>query len=392
MIDTFSILVAAGAVVAVSGVAFILNTVLRRNDVYGRLWSIAFIAGILETIAYLAWAAVPGAWWATAIGNGSLVLALAFMWSGCRAFNERQRSYAWVSVTASVLVVGACLVAGPDGGAWAGAWEMFVGVIVFAGFAGVESVTGPLKRSVNGRVLAIVFFVVSLYYLLRLAAFLGAGESSVAFVHYFGTVTTTLIGIALTIVAAISMSVLQPAHLSSLDRDGRRAGEPSIPGVSSLELFEQQARDWLARSQRDREALVLLELVVDNFDHIATAFGREVGDEAIALVGRIACESTPSASLVGYVSNERFIILTTPPAFGSSVDIAQTLQTALVERPVDPVQGVRATATFGLATTNEFGYSLAALELASREAMRTAQAESPGSVTVARRPEGSVSL
>ncbi|CAN5195477.1 hypothetical protein BH11ACT2_BH11ACT2_00120 [soil metagenome] len=391
MIDTFTMLVAAGAVVAIAGVSFILNTVLRRNDLYGRLWSIAFVAGILETISYLVWAAAPGAWWAAGIGNGSLVLALAFMWSGCRAFNERPRSYAWVSVVGSLLVAGACLVAGPNGGDWAGAAEMFVGLVIFAALAGVESVRGALRRSVNGRVLAIVFFAVALYYLLRLGVFVVTGEHSVAFTQYFGTVTTTFIAIVLTIVAAISMSVLQPAQNHSANRDGRRAGEPTIPGVATAELFGQQATDWLARSKRDREPLVMLELVVDNFDHITTAFGRELGEEAIALVGRTACESAPSASLVGYLLNERFVILTTPPAFGSPVDIAQRLQTALVETPVDAALGVRATATVGVATTDDFGYTLADLATASRDAMRAAQAESPGSITLARHPEGSVS-
>jgi diguanylate cyclase len=390
MIDTFTILVASGAVVAISGVSFILNTVLRRNDRYGRLWSIAFVAGILETLSYLVEAAAPSAWWASAVGNAAIVIALAFMWAGCRAFNDRERSYAWVGIVAGILVAGACLVEGPDGGEWAGAWELYLGLVAFAGLAGFEAVTGSLNRTVNGRVLAIVFFAVSLYYLLRVGVFFGAGETSMAFTVYFGTVTTTFIAIVLVIVASISMSVLQPAHVESSKRDGRRAGEPSIPGVSTLDLFEQQARDWLLRSKRDREPLVLLELVVDNFDDITTAFGRELGMEAIALVGRTACENTPSASLVGYLSNERFIVLTTPPTFGSPIDIAQRLQTALVETPVDTLQGVRATVTFGLATTDEFGYSLAELELASRDAMRAAQAESPGSVTVARRVEGSV--
>ena len=45
-IDTLTLLIAAGAVVAVSGVSFILNTVLRRNERYGRIWSIAFIARV----------------------------------------------------------------------------------------------------------------------------------------------------------------------------------------------------------------------------------------------------------------------------------------------------------------------------------------------------------
>lgn len=391
MIDTFTILVAAGAVVAITGVSFILNTVLRRNDEYGRLWSIAFVAGILETIASLVWAASSSAWWANGISNGALVLALGFMWAGCRSFNERQRTYVWIPLVAGVLVVLANLVVGPDGGTWAGGWELFVAIVVFAGLAASEAVRGALQRNVNGRVLAVVFFAVSLYYLLRLAVYLGAGETSVAFTIYFGTVTTTFVAIVLTIVASISMSVLQPGGAAVAGRDGRRAGEPSIPGVSTIEHFEEQARDWLERSKRDREPLVLLEFVVDNFNDIATAFGRELGDAATTLVGRVACEFTPAASIVGYLTNERFLVLTTPPAFGSIIDIPERMQTALVEKPVDRNQGVRATVTFGVASTDDFGYSLVDLELAAREAMHAAHRVGPGSVQLAPSPAETIS-
>jgi diguanylate cyclase (GGDEF)-like protein len=304
------------------------------------------------------------------------------MWAGCRAFNGRQRPLVPIALVGGVVVTGITLLSGPDGGDWAGAWALYIAVVVFTGLAGYESVRGSLLRSVNGRVLAIVFFAVAIYYALRLGVYLIAGETSIGFTVYFGTITTTFIAIVLVIVAAISMSVLQPPRIAAADRDGRRSSDQVIDGVPSLEHFEQQARDWLLRAKRDREPLVLLAVVVDNFDDITTAFGRELGEEALTLVGRMACENTPSAALVGYVSDERFLILTTPPTFGSPVDIAERLQTSLVETAVDAEQGVRATATFGLVTTDNLGYSLADLEYAARTAMRAAQAIGPGSVLV----------
>lgn len=383
VIDTLTLLVAAGAVVAISGVSFILNTVLRRNDLYGRIWSAAFVAGILETIAYLVWATSEDAWWASSIGNAALVASLGLMWTGARSYNERPRIYLSITLLGAFLTLVASLVEGPGGGDWAGAEVMFVAIVVYSGLAGWETIRGTLKRSVNGRVLTIVFWVVSLYYLLRTIVLVGTGDTSAAFTQYFGTVTTTFIAIVLVIVAAISMSVLQPADSTREHGSGRRTGTLLIPGVATADQFEQQAKDWLARSKRDHEPLVVLEVVIDNIDHINTAFGREVGDAAIRTVGRIACEQTPAASLVGYLGVDRFLIVTTPPAFGSPTDIAGRLQTALVETPVDTDQGIRATVTFGLATTEDVGYTLEGLEKVARVAMRAAQVDGPGTVRLA---------
>ena len=102
-IDTTTLLIAAGAVVAVAGVSFILSTALRRNERFGRIWSIAFIAGILETISEIVAGTSPAGWWAGSVANGALVLAIGLMWAGCRAYNGL-RSLAWVAIVTSNVV------------------------------------------------------------------------------------------------------------------------------------------------------------------------------------------------------------------------------------------------------------------------------------------------
>lgn len=368
-LDTYTILVTAGAVVGISGVTFIVNTVLRQNSEYGRLWSLAFIAGILETVSYLVWAAGPGAWWAASVGNGALVLALAFMWSGCRVYNSRSRSFAWLSVVAGVVVVLVSLAPGPDGGAWSGAAEVYAGVAVFSGLAGWETLRGALARTANGRVLTVVFTVVAVYYAARFAVFLAFGDSSAMFLEWFGTVTTTFIAIVLVVVAAISMSVLQPGAMATRGARSDQPGVVRITGVATVDDFEEQATDWLARARRDREDLVLLDVEIDNLPTINTAFGREVGDDAIRLVGRLAAETAPSAALVGYLGRARYLVLTTKPVLGEAADIAEHMQTALVLTPVDPEQGVRAIASFGIATTDAHGYALDELVVAAHAAV-----------------------
>ena len=65
-LDLPSVLIMTALVVNVSGVLFILETLLRRDEGAGRIWSIAFLAAMLTTLAYTIWSQSDGAWWAIA--------------------------------------------------------------------------------------------------------------------------------------------------------------------------------------------------------------------------------------------------------------------------------------------------------------------------------------
>ena len=382
LIDLQTLLLASGAVVAVAGISFILNTVLRGADDVGRTWSISFIAGILTTLSYAVWGAVPDAWWAIAVGNGALALSLGSMWSGTRQFNDRA-SLLWIPTVAGVLVAGAVLVRGPQGGAWAGAVEMFVAIAAFAALAGAETVRGRLRRHLNARVLTVVFWGVSLYYLMRSGVILVDTPDGDVFTLYWGTIPTTFVTIVLVILASISLSVLIANRRMRGDGTLLGNGEPAISGVLNKVQFEQAASDWLARARRDRDSLVLVYLDVANLEHMNTAFGRNYGDQAISAVGRIAVEYSPSAAIVGHIRGKRFAILTTAPSVGTAAVVAERLHTALVESPIDPVEGIRAIATCGLGLTDTEGYEFAGLQRASLEALVRAQSDGAGAIRIA---------
>jgi diguanylate cyclase (GGDEF)-like protein len=379
LIDLQTLLLAQGVVVTICGVAFIVNNVLRRNDKVGRTWSIAFISGILAAFAYAVWALVPGAWWGNAIGNAAVVLSLATMWSGCRQYNDRSSAMA-ISLLGAGITVLAALVPGPDGGDWAGAAVEFAAVAVFAALAGVESVRFRMRRSVTARMLSVVFWGVCVYFTLRLAAFLINGESGAAFLEYFGTVQTTFASITLVVLAAVSMSVLTTNRAVRGAQDIAAAEAPRLPGVLPLPEFEQHAEAWLLRAQRDRDPLVLLLVDIANLDDMNTAFGRSYGDEAIRAVARICVRTLPSAAIVGHQRGKSFIILTSAPAVGDAIIVAERLHTALVETPIDPVEGIRAVASCGLVSTRTAGYDYATLRVQATAALLSARETGPGAI------------
>ncbi|PRY70448.1 diguanylate cyclase (GGDEF)-like protein [Glaciihabitans tibetensis] len=382
VIDTQTLLLAQGAVVAICGVAFILNNILRRNDKVGRTWSIAFVTGILTALAYAVWSVVPGAWWANAIGNAGVVLSLGTMWSGCRQYNDRSSTIGVVLAGTGVVAL-AALLPGPEGGDWAGSWAEFVAASVFAGLAGVESMRFRMRRSVTARMLAVVFWGVGGYFALRTVVFLIDGETGPVFLGYFGTIPTTFVSIALVTLAAVSMSVLTTNRAARGALDLASADGPRLPGVLSASQFDQHAEAWLFRAQRDRDPLVLLLVDIANLDHMNTAFGRSYGDEAIRAVARICVSTLPSAAIVGHRGGKSFAILTTAPAVGDAVAVAERLYTALVESPIDPVEGIRAAAACGIASTRASGYAYGVLQSQAAAALASAIEAGSGAIRLA---------
>jgi GGDEF domain-containing protein len=353
-LDLLTLLYASGLVVISAGASFVISTLMRRDDLVARLWGFAFVSGMLATIAYAVWAESPDTWWIIGVGNGALVFAIGAMWSGARSFNER-RPLLWVVGIAVTVVALSAELRGPDGGAWAGAAEMFIAITVFAAFAGLETLRGRLRRLVNGRILAVVFLGVALFYLLRSCVFLVFGEASHVFLDYFGTANTTLVNIVFITLAAIAMSVLQ-SERGSMRAPLDIGAQTAIVGVLPRVLFEEQAQDWLRRAEVSGDSLTLAVINVENLEHVNIALGAEYGDRSVRAVGIVTRDNVPTTSLVGSVSSRRFAVLTPTPPVGEPRQIGERVLTALAEAPIDASVGVRPVAAFGVVATGGAGY------------------------------------
>ncbi|GAB2458756.1 diguanylate cyclase (GGDEF)-like protein [Conyzicola lurida] len=353
-LDLLTLLYASGLIVVSSGTSFIISTLVHRADLVARLWSLGFVAGMLATIAYAIWAASPGAWWVIGIGNAALVFALGAMWSGCRAFNERPPRL-WVVALVSALVFASAFVRGSEGGAWAGAAEMFIAIAVFAGLASSETLRARLRVLVNGRILAVVFAGVSLFYLVRCGVILILGQHSDVFTVYFGTPNTTLVNIVFITLASIAMSVLQATRGGDRTLTAGPEVDPAL-GFTTRAQFEGQAVQWLRRAERRHESLALVVLEVDNLEHVNIALGSDYGDRTVDAVGMVARDHVPTTSLIGRISSRRFAILTPTPPVGEPRQLGERVLTALAEAPIDPNVGARPVAVFGVVTTDGAGY------------------------------------
>jgi len=362
-LDTLTLLYASGLVVASAGASFVISSIFRRDDEVARLWGLGFISGMLATIAYAVWGYSPDLWWVTGVGNAALAFAIGAMWSGCRAFNGHKPMLAVVAAV-TALVFLAVVLHGVDGGEWAGAPVMYLAISGFSTATVVATLRGNLRSRVNARILTVVFVAVSLYYLARAVVYFVYGETSVQFLSYFGTVNTTLLNIGFLTIAAISFSVLQSDHSPDRRRD-KSSDDSSIAGIASRRLFDQQAEDWLRRAHRNDESLTLAIIEVQNLDQMNNALGSEYGDRAIQTVGWFTRDNVPTTSIVGRLSTRRFAVMAPSPAVGEPRGIAERVMTAIAENPIDEIEGVRATASFGVTDTADVGYDYADLSRAA---------------------------
>lgn len=351
-LDTTTLFVVAALVTTFCGIYFLVETLLRRNDLVGRLWSVFFVSMLFVVFSYIVSALDPGMWWALAPANGGYVVALGMLWSGARAANER-RPLVLVPVAAGALVAVATLIPGPNGGYWAGSLEMFAGVALFAALAAVETLRGELRPLLNSRVLSLMLAAVALFFLGRAVGLIVLGPDDAAFQLFFGTAVTTLVELCLAVLGTITMSSIQS------DRFGRAGAGPRdasrLDGVLGTGAFRELAESWLLRSLRERSTLVLLVLEIADLDEINVAFGRAAGDAAIRATARIAATNAPTSTLIGRLSARRFGLLTELPTNDSVEAIAHRIGEAVLNAPVDVRDRFRVTTCRGIATTRTAG-------------------------------------
>jgi diguanylate cyclase (GGDEF)-like protein len=370
LLDLQTLLIASGMVVAICGVSFVINTVFGRNDAPGRLWSAAFIAGILTTIAYAIWGAEPSAWWAIVVGNASLPLAMGCVWAGARLFNGR-RSRISLVVAGTALVALAAIVESPQGGDWAGGFAFLLGVSLYASLAGVEALRGRMRRNLNARVLAALMLIVGAYYGVRSVVFLVASPDSAVFREMFGTEVTTFITILFVIVASTSMSILRA------ERSGNRATRPlelaNWNGILPDALFSAPAADRIRRASRQGERVAFLGAEIDNMADINIAFGRSFGDDAIEAFSRILQDHLPTTAIIGRRLGAQFACLVMAEDLQQAYDIVERVRIALIDEPVETSTGIRLSVSWGVVLVETGEPDIPTLTAEVRALVKTAQ-------------------
>ena len=374
-LDPTTLFVIGGLVTILSGIFFLLETLLRRNDAVGRLWSVFYIGAMFVVFAYLIVEIDPGTWWALAPANGGFVVAMGMIWSGARAANG-MRPLVLVPFAAGAIVGVATLIPGESGGYWAGSLETFIGISAFAGLAAGAMARRDLARLVGARIFAILLAAISIFYAARAVAFLALGPGDATFLSYFGTETSTIFETCLLVLGTVTLSSIQAERFGAGGGSTREIEDGThLDGVLGLRSFREFAESWLLRSLRERTTLVLLVLEISDLDEINVAFGRGAGDNAIRVTARVATTTAPTATLIGRISARRFALLMKLPSNDSVDAIASRIGDAVLDSAVDDRDRFRVTTFRGIASTRTAGSRFDDLVRAATDALALDAAE-----------------
>ena len=382
IIDLYTIQLATSTVTIVAGVMFILDTFLRKTDAAGRVWAVSFMAAILASFAYATWVVVPGAWWAVAIGNAAVVLTPALLWSGARAYNGRHE-LVWVGAIGSAAAAVAVLAAGPDGGDWAGAPIMFALIAAFAALGAAETMRAPMRENWTARGLTVIFVVVALFYSMRAVMFLVRGPEDPAFRTFFGTEATAVVLISLIIVTLVSLLILQSERVPrATGRQGNGLWY-TADAVLAAPQFREIVDDWLERANFHDEQLVFMRVELDDFDALNAAFGRSVGTQLLGeFTAAVRRYSSPHSD-IGVAGAGALVVVAPFSRIEHATANAEAVQDGLREHRIEAAQGIRLSASIGVAGTDQFGYDFERLMRAAAEAAMTARATGGDAIAVA---------
>lgn len=384
IIDPITQSVLTALVVTVSGVIFISETLLRRDEGAGRVWSLAFLAAMLTTIAYLVWAAVPTMWWAVAVGNMTFVAGTGLMWLGCVRYNNRLNPlYVGIVTGGAVAAFVTVIVAGDAFHGWAGAEVMFIAIILFAGAGAVETLRGAMGKNMNARVLAFVLGVQSVFYIVRTVVFFIVGPEDEFFVRWFGTEMTGYLTVILTITAVVTTSVLR-ADRARL----RGLSETSMVGFTSGGLLHENSLKLLLseraqRAQARRDPLVVIAIVVEDLDTIATAFGESTAVEVVESWIEGVRRHAPSSALIAEDGPGRLLVVSNTSSVNEAKEQAMTIYQGLLDDAGMAGAVVRPAVGIGLALSTMVGYDAETMVEAARAAASRATISVESSVVVA---------
>ena len=382
-LDLASVHLITALVVNVSGVLFIIETILRRDEGAGRIWSLAFLAGMLTTLAYTVWVLSEGAWWAIAVGNASFVAGTGCMWLGCRRFNGRRMQWASLVVAAGVIGAAAAVaVEGAQGGDWAGALWMFVPLLAFAAAGAVECFRGDMRESRTAWVLGAVLGFQSLYYVSRTTAFVTSGPDSALFRTAFGTISTSFLTVTLTIVAVVVTSVLRASRAPMRGYLMRAPSDDAESGIVDGSSFPALLEVLCDRASRRGELVAVTSVRLDDLDEISTAFGSDVAG-AVSETWRAGVRRhAPTNAVVAEDGPTGFVVALAVASGPEARRQAGAIYRALFDDLAKVGEGVIPVVGVGVALSDSAGYEPARLVGAARDAASRAAANVETSVLV----------
>jgi len=271
-LDLTSLIAVNLIIECIAGAIFVVHALRHPQSQAARAWALAFLASILTTVCYLAWALAPGAWLGNAFGNAAFAAGIGCLWLGAARYNSRRMR---LRVGAVALAAGLAFLASifDVRDPWAGAPALFAILTVLAALGAVESARGAMRRRPLALALVVVLALTSAWQLARLALFIAFGPDTAVFDAWGGSVNAAILTAALSVVALTATAVL----VAEEDRDGEaRFDAPPASGFGPMlagDAFARLADGMGARARAGGGRIAVLALVVPDLERVRLAFG-----------------------------------------------------------------------------------------------------------------------
>lgn len=375
-LDLFTTSFATAVVIVVSSTVFLLETVVRRESASGRYWAAAYVAGILVTFCYVAWTIDRGLWIAVAIGNAGFVAQMGLMWLGCRVFNGRLGTVHRIAAAAAAVLTLVASIAQREVGDWAGAPVMFAGIGLFALLGALETLRGALREVFAAWGLTFVLAAAAAYYLARTLVFLTAGPESALFNEWFGTNMSSIVTIALTIVAVVSTSVLRVVSTASPPVPGGAEADRRGTALISPDTFRAVVEDIARRSERAGAPMAIVAIRIAGLTEIAKAFGQGAAELVEANWQDAVHRHLPPHVVGGSLDESTVALLLCASDAADAAATGDELRQGLIDGIVGLRDAVLPAIGVGYALAADHGYDADALTSAAADAARLSAADS----------------
>ncbi len=384
-LDASTIQFLSAVVMHVAGGAFVLETMLRKDDRAGRVWALGFIGGMIATEAYLLRVVSSEAsWWLVAVGNAAWVAALGLLWLGCRTYNgHRLRRSAAAVFAASAVVAVVVLLEGSVAGGWSGSPVVFAANAAFLALGAFEATQGAMRRTGTAIGLSITLGVAAAFQLARCIAALVLGIQHPVFETWLSSGLVGIVTICLTILIVVLTSVLRAEQVRLRGTEDSTLMAIAPDGVLLEPSFVRVLGGRLMRANRRAELFAVLVVRIDALGRISTAFGADEAEHVRQAARAAVRRLSPTTAAMGTDDEGKLMLAFQPASPAEARQLASRMHRAMLDQlrtagvPVIPPIGM------GLSVTSTSGYDRETLLDAARAAAKRAIASDDVSVVVA---------
>lgn len=356
VMDTFTPVIASGAVIGVLGILFLYMWRQDKRAPWFAWFAMTYVFGAIASTLF----AQRGAGTNIvnpALGTAFLLLCFGCLWMGCRMF-ERRSILWWPLVAVPSFWLASFAVPGFNG--------MLGMRVAVASALAVTFFLLAARELWRGRAEVLPSRKAMIGFLLSAGVFFAFRIVVVGFMPFpIGGLSNYPLALMvfniLVFVHALFLTVLMIALTKERRESEQRALAESdmLTGLPNRRAFASQAAHLLRKQKHNHAPLALMTLDLDHFKSINDQFGHDAGDRVLVEFGMVLSQNMRASDYRFRMGGEEFCCLLPGLTMREAQAVAERICAVFEATSID-VQGgsVRGTVSIGISSTDLCGYVL----------------------------------